>query len=338
MTIAMPATVERSRDLVAPAMRAAIARLDDTSRHVASYHLGWIEVDGSPAAGSGGKALRPALALLSAQAATGSPEPGVPGAVAVELVHNFSLLHDDLMDGDVRRRHRATVWAVWGALTAILVGDAMLALAQQVLAESGLDTSLAAAAMLGSATQSLIRGQISDLDFERRTEVTLDECPSMAAGKTGALLGCSAAIGAVLGGASLAVVAALHTYGEQVGLAFQLVDDLLGIWGDDAVTGKPVGSDLRARKKSLPIVAAIASGTAAGRDLDRWLRTVGPDSDEQVRNAAALVDAAGGRQWASDEADRRLAAACHALNEAGIEPRAREELVALGRFIVERER
>jgi geranylgeranyl diphosphate synthase type I len=333
----MPATVERSRDLVAPAMRDAIARLDDTSRHVASYHLGWIETYGTAAAGGGGKALRPALALLSAQAATGSPEAGVPGAVAVELVHNFSLLHDDLMDGDVRRRHRATVWAVWGASTAILVGDAMLALAQQVLAESGFDTSLAAASMLGRATQSLIRGQIADLDFERRDEVTLDECVAMAAGKTGALLGCSAAIGAVLGGAPPPVVNALETYGEQVGLAFQLVDDLLGIWGDEAVTGKPVGSDLRARKKSLPIVAAIGSGTAAGRDLARWLQTNGPDSDEQVSHAAALVDAAGGRQWAQAEADRRLDVACRALDEASLDDDAREELVALGRFIVERE-
>ena len=181
----------------------------------------------------------------------------MPGAVAVELVHNFSLLHDDLMDHDAERRHRATVWAVWGPSMAILVGDAMLALAYQVLADVRDESSVAAAAMLGTATQGLIAGQVEDLAFERRATVRVEECVAMAAGKTGALLGCSAAIGAVLAGAPVETVAALQIYGEELGLAFQLVDDLLGIWGDSAVTGKPVGSDLRARKKSLPISWAL---------------------------------------------------------------------------------
>jgi geranylgeranyl diphosphate synthase type I len=337
MTIAMPPTVHRSRDLVEPALRAAIARLDDTSRHVASYHFGWVEADGRPTEGGGGKALRPALALLSAQVATGGPEVGVPGAVAVELVHNFSLLHDDVMDGDMQRRHRATVWAVWGTSTAILVGDAMLALAHQVLADAGGDTSVGAQALLGAATQELIRGQLADLAFEQRASVTVAECVSMAAGKTGSLLGCSAAIGAVLGGAAPATVAALQTYGEEIGLAFQLVDDLLGIWGDEAVTGKPVGSDLRARKKSLPISYAIASGTAAGHELSGVLAREGDLTDDQVAFAAGLVEAAGGRDWAQQEARRRLTAACRALDSVSIDAVARDELVALGRFIVERE-
>jgi geranylgeranyl diphosphate synthase type I len=337
VTITMPTTVYRSRELVEPAMRAAVDRLDETSRHVASYHLGWVEADGRPATAAGGKAVRPALALLSAQIATGKPEVGVPGAVAVELVHNFSLLHDDLMDGDTQRRHRATVWAVWGASTAILVGDAMLALAQQVLADAGLETSLGALALLGAATQELIRGQVADLAFEQRAAVTVEECVSMAAGKTGALLGCSAAIGAVLGGAAPSTVSALQTYGEQIGLAFQLVDDLLGIWGDETVTGKPVGSDLRARKKSLPITYAIGSDTAAGRELAAWLAVDGERTDEQVQQAAALVAAAGGRQWAQQEARRRLDAACQALDSVDIDAVARDELVALGQFIVERE-
>ncbi|HEX3825614.1 MAG TPA: polyprenyl synthetase family protein [Mycobacteriales bacterium] len=337
MTIAMPSTVYRSRDLVEPALRAAIARLDDTSRHVASYHFGWVEADGRPTEVGGGKALRPALALLSAQVATGAAEVGVPGAVAVELVHNFSLLHDDVMDGDMQRRHRATVWAVWGTSTAILVGDAMLALAHQVLADAGTEASTGAQALLGAATQELIRGQLADLAFEQRPSVTVTECVSMAADKTGSLLGCSAAIGAVLGGAPPATVAALQTYGEQIGLAFQLVDDLLGIWGDEAVTGKPVGSDLRARKKSLPISYAIGSDTVAGRELAGVLGCDADLTDDQVAAAAGLVEAAGGRGWARQEAQRRLVAACRVLDSVVIDSSVRDELVALGRFIVERE-
>jgi geranylgeranyl diphosphate synthase type I len=278
------------------------------------------------------------LALLSAQAVGAPAEVGMPGAVAVELVHNFSLLHDDLMDHDAERRHRATVWAVWGPSTAILVGDAMLALAYQVLADVRDASSIAAAAMLGAATQGLIAGQVEDLAFERRASVTVEECLTMAAGKTGALLGCSSAIGAVLAGAPVETVAALQIFGEQLGLAFQLVDDLLGIWGDSAVTGKPVGSDLRARKKSLPITWALASDTRAGRDLAGWLASTGPDSDEQVRWAAGLVAAAGGRDWAQAEAGSRLAAAAAALDGADIDPAVRDELIALGHFIVSREK
>lgn len=337
MTVAMPATLHNGRDVVEPALRAALARLDDGSRQVASYHLGWVDADGRPATG-GGKAVRAALALLSARAAGAPADIGLPGAVAVELVHNFSLLHDDLMDRDVQRRHRATVWAIWGPSTAILVGDAMLTLAYQVLADVGTAESVAATALLGGATQALIAGQVEDLAFERRATVAVDECVAMAAGKTGALLGCAAAIGAVLAGAASDTVSALRTHGEQLGLAFQLVDDLLGIWGDSDVTGKPVGSDLRARKKSLPVAYALGSGGPAGRELASWLGTDGPDSDRAVARAAGWVEAAGGRQWARDEARRRLAAAAECLDAADIDPAVREELQALGRFIVGRER
>jgi len=240
MTMALPTTLLRTRDAVEPALRSAVARLDPDSRRLASYHFGWTDAQGRPASSSGGKAVRPALALLSAQAVGASAHVGLPGAVAVELVHNFSLLHDDLMDGDVERRHRTTVWALEGAAAAILCGDALLAAASQVLLDVGTLDAVEALRLLTASTQQLIRGQYDDLAFERRCDVTVDECLAMAAGKTGALLSCAAAIGAVLAGADRASVAALAAYGGELGLAFQLVDDLLGIWGDSGVTGKPV--------------------------------------------------------------------------------------------------
>src|ERR1700751_1837066 len=132
MTATIPAAVETARDYVSPAMVAAVDRLSPDIREVAAYHLGLPGSSGQPtgAPGGAGKALRPALALLSARAADAAPERAVPAAVAVELVHNFSLLHDDIMDGDPERRHRPTAWTVYGPGAAILAGDAMLALAQ----------------------------------------------------------------------------------------------------------------------------------------------------------------------------------------------------------------
>jgi geranylgeranyl diphosphate synthase type I len=332
-----PSVLRRARDAVAPATRAFIARLDETSAAIASYHLGWTDTAGVPIRGDGGKAVRPALATLSAQAAGAPARTGVPGAVAVELVHNFSLVHDDVMDGDTERRHRPTVWAVWGTTSAILTGDALLALAQEVLLDSASPHRAAAARLLAEATRHLVRGQVQDVAFERRCDVTLEQCLEMVSGKTGALLSASAAIGAVLAGAPADVVGSLSTFGAQLGIAFQLVDDLLGIWGDPAVTGKPVFSDLRSRKKTLPVTYALGHGGPAGRELARWLADSDMPGEAGLRQVAELVEAAGGRDWAAAEAQRRVAAATHALGGVPMRAGPREDLVAIAHFIVARE-
>jgi geranylgeranyl diphosphate synthase, type I len=337
MTITLP-SLSRSRGAVTQALRTALERLDETSRMQAGYHFGWTDLDGRPTGGNGGKAVRPSLALLSAEAAGAPAEAGMPGAVAVELVHNFSLLHDDLMDGDVERRHRSTVWSVWGSASAILTGDALLALATEVLLDSGSPHAAAATKLLAGATRELIRGQVLDLAFEQRAQVTEDECLDMAAAKTGALLSASAAIGAVLAGGPDRLVAALATYGAELGLAFQLVDDMLGIWGDPAVTGKPVCSDLRSRKKSLPVTHTLAhGGAAAAQELAEFLADTGEHDEAALHRAADLVAAAGGRDWATGEADRRLALALRSLDAVGMPDQARDGLIGLGEFIVSRE-
>ncbi|MFZ0122152.1 MAG: polyprenyl synthetase family protein, partial [Pseudonocardiaceae bacterium] len=292
--------------------------------------------------GDGGKAVRPALATLSAQAVGAPARTGVPGAVAVELVHNFSLVHDDVMDGDTQRRHRPTVWAVFGTTSAILTGDALLALAQEVLLDSPSRHRAAAARLLAEATRHLVRGQVQDVAFEQRCDVTLEQCLEMVSGKTGALLSASAAIGAVLAGAPAKMVGALSTFGAQLGIAYQLVDDLLGIWGDPAITGKPVFSDLRSRKKTLPVTYALTYGGPAGRELARWLadsnsRGLSRPSDAGEAWAADLIEAAGARDWAAAEAQRRIAAATDALAGVPIHASPREDLVAIAHFIVARE-
>ncbi len=334
-TTLLPPSLLRARDLVTPALQLAVADLGPGVRDVAGYHFGWLDADGRPSDAGGGKALRPALALLSAQAAGAPAGTGISGAVAVELVHNFSLLHDDLMDGDSQRRHRATAWTVFGAADAILAGDALMTAAQQVLLDARLPGALDAARRLAVTTQRLITGQKQDLAFESRTDVRLTECLDMAAGKTGALLGCSAAIGAELAGAPGTLVDGLAAYGEHVGLAFQLVDDLLGIWGDPQTTGKPVLSDLRSRKKSLPVVAALESG---GRTALRLAQLLAEDalSETELAEAAELVEAGGGRDWAAAEADRQLAAAMARVDALTLPAEPAEELRRLAEFTVRR--
>lgn len=334
---AAPACLSHSRVTITPALRAAVDRLDRRSRHQAAYHFGWVTASGVPTRADAGKAVRPALALLSAEAVGAPPKVALPGAVAVELVHNFSLVHDDLMDGDEERRHRRTVWKLWGSSSAVLTGDAMLALAQEVLLDTELPTAAPAARLLARTTRHLIRGQVQDMAFEQSRHVTVEQCVDMAAGKTGALLSASASIGAVLAGAPETTVEALALYGDQVGVAFQLVDDVLGIWGDPAVTGKPAHSDLRARKKSLPVSHALNQDGPLGDELATWLNTPGEPDERELRRVAGLIEAAGGRDWALIEAARRMALAEDALRGVELDAGARGELLALGRFVVDRE-
>lgn len=314
-----------ARELVEPELRAALGQLPPSMRPIAAHHFGWADGGGS------GKAVRPALVLLAAQAVGAPAKRAVRGAAAVELVHNFSLVHDDVMDGDTTRRHRATVWKAFGTGAAILAGDAWLALAARLLAERPAEQRA-----LMTAVLDLIEGQSADLAFEERDTVGADECRAMAAGKTGALLGCACAIGALAGGGSPDQVLRLRAFGEEVGLAFQFVDDLLGIWGEPVVTGKPVYSDLRNRKKSLPVVAALASDTAAGRELAGLYRKRDALSAPELARAAELVEQAGGRAWSQAQADELLARALTQLRD--IETRPRAELAALAQLITRRDR
>lgn len=338
------ALLERGRTLAGPVLKKAVSRLAPPMDTVAAYHFGWIDAAGNPADGDGGKAVRPALAVLSAQAAGAAPEIGVPGAVAVELVHNFSLLHDDLMDGDEQRRHRDTVWKVHGPAQAILVGDALFALANEVLLELASVDAGRATRRLTTASRALIDGQAQDISYEHRERVTVEECLEMEGNKTGALLACASSIGAVLGGANDKDADALEKYGYHLGLAFQAVDDLLGIWGDPESTGKQTWSDLRQRKKSLPVVAALAAGGPASERLGELLAADAKNSDfdtfseAEFAARAALIEEAGGREWTTEEARRQHTVALEALDTVQMPDQVRAQFAALADFVVVRKR
>ncbi|KUO16980.1 family 2 encapsulin nanocompartment cargo protein polyprenyl transferase [Streptomyces dysideae] len=330
--------LERSRAVVDPELRAAIDSLPGSMRRVALYHFGWEHPDGTPAAGHAGKAIRPAL-VLTAAAALGGPgarTAAVRAAAAVELVHNFTLLHDDVMDRDTTRRHRPTAWTVFGDPDAILAGDALQALALRLLAEDPHPAAAAAGVRLANCVIELCAGQHADTAMEQRApaEVTLDETLAMAEAKTGALLGCACALGGLYAGAAAEDVAALDAFGREAGLAFQLIDDVIGIWGDPSRTGKPAGADLAARKKSLPVVAALASGTPAAAELAELYRA--PYEKEDLERTVLAVERAGGRDWAQVQAADRMARAMQELARAVPEPEAAGGLLALAEFVTRR--
>ncbi|MFJ8040654.1 family 2 encapsulin nanocompartment cargo protein polyprenyl transferase [Kitasatospora sp. NPDC096147] len=329
--------LSRSKAVVDPALRAAVDSMPESMRRVAGYHFGWWEVDGTPSATGSGKAIRPALVLAAAQAVGGTdPAVAVRAAAAVELVHNFTLLHDDVIDRDLTRRHRDTAWRAFGITEAILAGDAMHSLALRVLAEDSHPAASAAVRRLADCVVELCAGQQADCAFEQRTDVTLAECLAMAEAKTGALLGCAGAVGALYGGAGEQAAEALDAFGREIGLAFQLIDDLIGIWGDPAVTGKPVGADLAARKKSLPVVFALGSGGEAGDRLAELYALERPLTDEELAEAAEAVERAGGRAWAQGESCERMAAAIGHLADAVPDPSAADDLLALAELVTRR--
>ena len=343
-TIGVADVLARSRRAIHPALTAAIDRLAPEIRQIATYHMGWTDTSGNPVDAPGGKGVRPTMAILGAEAAWADPEVGVPGGVAVELVHNFSLIHDDIIDTDTERHHRPTVWSAFGVGPAIVAGDALQVLAHQVLLEASPQTGPAASAALAEATAAMIAGQADDIAFEKRRNVTVEQCTAMSAAKTGALLGCASSIGAILAGAPEATVGALRDYGRHLGLAFQAVDDLLGIWGDPDTTGKPASTDLRQRKKSMPVVSALAAGGGEADELRALI--LGPEGSDapleplgadEVERARYLVEACGGREWTAVRAKANLDAALGALERVRLSAIPHRDLADLAVYVVERE-
>lgn len=304
----------RARTMVEPVLLASVDSLGEPLRRMAGYHLGWWDATGTPVSSESGRALRPALTLGAAAACGGDPADAVPAAAAIELLHNFSLVHNEVMDADPLRRGRRTVWSVWGITNAILLGDALQAQSVEVLS-TRLPGHLTANAItrLQTTALDLCRGQYADCAFENQSRVSIDEYVSMAAAKTGSLMACAGALGALCVGAHTHTVSAMEIYGRELGLAFQFVDEVIGIYSDPAISGEPVGNDLRNRKKTLPVIAALESGTDAGVELAALFESIEPLTAEQVTRAAVLVEQAGGLVLTLRYAHERLAAAMAAL-------------------------
>ncbi|MGD9482750.1 polyprenyl synthetase family protein [Streptomyces sp. TRM70308] len=322
---------------VAPLILSRVGGLPPTVRHVAGLHFGWWDDDGTALdAPPVPKSVRPALVLLACRAVGGDARDALDAAVAVELVHNASLLHDDVIDGDPLRRGRPSLWAAKGLPAAILVGDALFFAAVQTLGEAP-HAAVTVPALLESV-QTLIEGEYRDCVQEAAVGVREDDVLVVAAAKTGELLACACALGAVAGGAGPERVAALRAFGRHLGIAFQCVDDVLGIWGDERATGKPATSDVRARKTSLPVAVAMAGRSPQAGELRALYRQPGPLDDADCRRAKELIESTGAREATLARARQHAAEALRHLALAAPRPGPAADLTALMELVVHRDR
>ena len=283
-----------------------------------AYHLGWVDAHFRPIEGDRGKRIRSLLCLLCCEAAGGDWSRAVPAAAGLELVHNFSLIHDDIEDNSPTRRGRPTVWAVWGLAQGLNAGDAMLMLARLALgrlSRRGVEPGITLQAMdlLDRTCLQLCEGQYLDIAGEGRLDVSEEAYLEMIGGKTAALLAASTQMGALIGGAQ-DTPEHYRQFGWHLGLAFQMVDDLLGIWGDPAVTGKPAADDIRSRKMTLPVILALRS--APGSEELAALYSQDALGDEDIARAVAILDQAGMQSHVQGLAARHQAGAMAALEAA----------------------
>jgi len=298
--MALPSTIQstllRHQQVIYAALRSAVseAAAGNYSADLAAYygqmqyHLGWVDANFRPIASNPGKLLRPTLLLLAYEAAgswecastsatdTEYLQRALPAAAAIELTHNFTLIHDDIEDGDTERRHRSTVWKLWGIPQAINTGDGMFALSRLTLwgvLDKGVEAGIAArlAAILDRTTLVIAEGQHLDLSFETRQDISVAMYLEMIRCKTGILMGCAAEMGALLGTRDQETIERLRSFGNAMGAAFQVRDDLLGVWATTAELGKTPAGDIYRRKKSLPVLHALEH--ANPRD-QHWLREV----------------------------------------------------------------
>ena len=280
------------------------------------YHMGWVDARLKPTSNYGGKRIRPLLCMLTCQAAGGHWEQAVPAAASVEILHNFSLVHDDIEDASPTRRGRLTVWKIWGKAQAINCGDAMFAishLALNRLTERDVAASIVVEALrrFDETCVQLTQGQFADMDFENRHTVQVEEYLAMIQGKTAVLLSLCTELGALIAGCSPKTINHYAAFGRNLGLAFQVIDDILGIWGDENKTGKSAATDIITRKKTLPVLYGLNKSQAL-RDLYRQ-----PETDEAfVREAVQILDQEGAREFAIERANYYSQSALGHLEEA----------------------
>jgi geranylgeranyl diphosphate synthase type I len=325
-----------------------VARLDQPRtkqfHEMLAYHMGWTGDGAGPEAT--GKRIRPLLVLLVAASFKGKEKSGgreiapywlhaKSAAAAIELIHNFSLVHDDIQDNSDKRRGRNTVWKNWGAPMAINVGDALFVIANQAILDLAkyypAEVVVKAAEILNNSCLDLTCGQFMDMSYEERSDLGIDDYWPMTGGKTSALLAACTHIGALLGNAGEAEQEAYRLFGYHLGLAFQVQDDILGIWGDEELIGKSTASDLVEGKNSLPILYALGKH---GKFADRWAQ--GPISADEVKAVASLLEDEGGKIYAEEVSEKETRKALEYLDKANPRGEAGEAIRQLANMLLKR--
>ncbi len=310
--------------LIGATIASAFPPYDDQVRTLygmLEYQLGWRDECLQPQVATSGKLIRPRLCLLACRLVGGDERRALPVAAAVEIMHNFTLVHDDIQDQSTLRRGRPTVWHLWGAVQGITVGDALCAQSHRALyqlVDAGVPAELALhiARHFDDTLLRITEGQYLDVAFEDRLDLTEADYLAMIERKTAALIAGALAMGALAGGGTLEAAQTLAAYGRALGLAYQIQDDLLGIWGDPTVTGKPVHDDLYRRKKSLPVVYALAHAEREDHARLHAIYATRADINERdIEQLLAILKRVGAHHYAEQRAEHYHAAAIAALNE-----------------------
>jgi geranylgeranyl diphosphate synthase type I len=335
--------IERYGEPIQNALRANLSHDHSFVYDMLRYYMGWADETGAPAAAKTGKAVRPTLCLFGCEAVGGSVDQAVPAAVALEFVHNFSLVHDDIQDEDEVRHSRKTIWAVWGKPKALVAGNVLRVVADtslQGLIGAGLDSdrALTSVNLLTESYLEMIEGQYLDLSFEGRHDIDMDDYRRMISRKTGALIRCSLNLGAAVGTDDQATVTAFRECGRALGYVFQIRDDVLGVWGEEEVTGKPVGADIRRKKNSYPIVYAMAAAEGADSETIASIYQKSDLDDEDIDSVLRIMDRVGVREHAMAEAREWADSAVQALAPVELSPAARREIEDFVHFLMVRDR
>jgi geranylgeranyl diphosphate synthase, type I len=356
-------TLLRHQQVIYTTLRSAVEQVASTDTGTLhsfygqmQYHLGWVDTHLAATKSNPGKLLRPTLLLLAYEAAgawgladsedSAYLERALPAAAAIELTHNFTLIHDDIEDSDAERRHRSTLWKVWGIPQAINTGDGMFALARltlwNVLAK-GVEGDIAArlGATLDRACLVLAEGQYLDISFEEQQTISVATYVDMINRKTGALMACAAEMGARLGTRNEETIERLSNFGEAMGIAFQVRDDLLGIWATTAESGKTPAGDVYRRKKSLPVLHALEHTNAQDQAaLRRIYQQDEPITTRQVEDVLAIFEQTHTRTYCREFLARQCQLAYTALNsiplyDSPVSVRARDDMATLVHFVEE---
>lgn len=341
--IPLPQMFQRYRANISRSLRDSLSQQHSDVYDMLRYYMGWVDENGRPHEAMEGKALRPTLCLFACEAVGGALEMAMPSAVALEFIHNFSLIHDDIQDRDEIRHNRKTLWAVWGDPKALVAGNVLRVVADECLhqlLDSGLDydRALAAGTLLTEAYLEMIEGQYLDLQFEGRHDISMSDYLNMISRKTGALIRCSLNLGAVVGAQEQGVADAFKESGRAMGYVFQIIDDVLGVWGDEETTGKPVGADIRRKKNSYPVVYTMGRANDKDQKMLNEIYEKDELDDSDVDSVLAVMDRLDVKNQAQQEAEKYANVALESLAPVELSREARQEVEDLAHFLLVRDR
>ena len=304
--------------------------------------MGLADVDGKSLPGITGKTLRPVLCLYACEATGSDYQLALPSAAALEFIHNFSLIHDDIQDRDEFRHHKPTLWKLWGDAKAIVAGNSLRTIADSSVIDMESDRgnskeAVMVAGLLTEAYLEMIEGQYLDMAYETQKVISLQGNLTMISRKTGALIRCAMNIGAAIGTSDRKTVASFRECGQSLGYVFQIRDDILGVWGSENNTGKPVGADIKRKKKSLPVVYTMtkASGQAKKTMARQYMQN--DMTEDDVAEVLEIMEDVGVREYANKLANRHCENAVAHLSEIEMSSESRKDIEDIARFLLVRE-